>query len=317
MATLQDRGRAGIARLGVPPSGACDPWGLAVANLLSGAPPEGVAVEVTLGGAEFLAMETCAVALAGADLGAERDDGGRLAVGTAHLLPAGARIRFAGSSTGMRAYLGLAGGIVAPHVLGSAATCVQYGLGGIDGRRLQAGDRLTPARRGDLGAAHRTWPVRLAPHPCQDRGPIRFVPGPDLRHLPATITDVLAAAAWTVGESSDRMGLRLEGTALPAGGEILSHPVVPGAIQLPADGRPLVLLVDGPTIGGYPVAGVVPRWQLPRLGQLRPGGALTLAPQDAPEARAAWREQQRLFATASEAVTADALWDRLADGVGG
>ena len=317
LATLQDRGRPGLARLGVPPSGACDPWGLAVANALSAAPPEGVAVEVTLGGAEFLVIEACTVALAGADLGAARDDGGSLAAGAVHLLPAGARIRFAGSATGMRAYLGLAGGIVAPRVLGSAATCVRYGLGGIDGRQLRAGDRLTPARRGDLGASHRTWPARIAPHPGLDGGPIRFVPGPDLRHLPATTTDVLVASTWTVGNSSDRMGLRLEGIALPPGREILSHPVVPGAIQLPADGRPLILLVDGPTVGGYPVAGVVPRWQLPRLGQLRPGEALTLAPQDAAEARAAWQEQQRLFAVAAEAISADALWDRLADGVGG
>ena len=317
LATLQDQGRPGLARLGVPPSGACDPWGLAVANALSAAPPDGVAAEVTLGGAEFLVIETCTVALAGADLGAERDDGGSLAAGAVHLLPAGARIRFAGPATGMRAYLGLAGGIVASRVLGSAATCVQYGMGGIAGRQLRAGDRLTPARRGDLGAARRTWPARLAPHPGRDRGPIRFVPGPDLRHLPATMTDVLAASTWTVGGSSDRMGLRLEGAALAPGHEILSHPVVPGAIQLPADGCPLVLLVDDPTIGGYPVAGVVPRWQLPRLGQLCPGDALRLAPQDASGARAAWQEQRRLFAVASEAIRADALWDRLADGVGG
>jgi 5-oxoprolinase (ATP-hydrolysing) subunit C len=104
--------------------------------------------------------------------------------------------------------------------------------------------------------------------------------------------------------------------ALPAGREILSRPVVPGAIQLPAEGRPLILLVDGPTIGGYPVAGMVPRWQLPRLGQLRPGDALALSPQDADEARAAWQEQQRRFAVAADAIRDDALWDRLADGVG-
>ena len=315
--TLQDRGRPGLARLGVPLSGACDPWGLAVANVLAEAPPDAVAVEVTLGGALLRAIETCTVSLAGADLGAELDDGRLLRTGAAHLLPAGSKIRFAGSPTGMRAYIGLAGGATARQVLGSASTCVQAGLGGIDGRPLRAGDLLEPARRGDLGATGRTWPARMAPHPAVRPGPIRFVPGPDLRHLPTDAAEALTAAAWRVGSASDRMGIRLEGAAVPAGREILSHPVAPGAIQVPADGRPLVLLVDGPTIGGYPVVGAVPRWEWPRLGQLRPGDRVTFEPQDALEARAAWREQQRLLAAAAELIQPDALWDRLADHAGG
>ncbi len=314
---LQDRGRPGYAHIGIPPSGACDPWGLAVANLLSGGPPDGVAVEVTLGGAELRAVETCVVAIAGADLGAERDDGRPLPAGAVHRLPAGSRIRFAGSSTGMRAYLALAGGVVAGQVLGSAATSLQGGLGGLDGRALRAGDRLVPARRGDLTSAGRAWPAATAPHPASRSGPLHFVPGPDLRHLPrATVAD-LVAAAWTVGRASDRMGLRLEGPALPAGREILSHPVVPGAIQLRGGGRPLILLVDGPTIGGYPVVGVVPRAEHARLGQLRPGDAVHLAPRDAVAARSEWQRQRRLLATVADALHADSVWHRLLDNAGG
>ena len=315
--TLQDHGRTGLAHLGVPPSGACDPWGLAVANLLAGAPAGGVAVEVTLGGAQLRAVETCAIALAGADLGAERDDGLLLRAEAVHFLPAGSRIHFAGSSTGMRAYIGFAGGVAARAVLGSAATCLPGSLGGIDGRALRAGDRLEPGRGGDLGATDRAWPSRMAPHPALARGPIRFIPGPDLRHLPPGTMESLAASAWRVAPASDRMGLRLDGAALPAGREILSHPVVPGSIQVPGDGCPLVHLVDGPTIGGYPVVGVVPRWEWPRLGQLRPGDPVTFEPQDAAEARAAWREQQRRLVAAADAIHADAIWYRLADCAGG
>jgi biotin-dependent carboxylase-like uncharacterized protein len=315
--TLQDRGRPGFAHLGIPPSGACDPWGLAVANLLAGAPPDGVAVEVTLGGTELHAIEACTIALAGADLGAERDDGRALPTGAVHHLPRGSRIRFAGSAAGMRAYLGLAGGILATRVLGSAATGMQGGLGGVDGRALQAGDRLRPVRRGDLGAAGRVWPTRTAPHPAERFDPVRFVAGPDERHLGPGAVDALAAAAWTVGRASDRMGIRLDGPALPAGREILSHPVLPGSIQVPGDGLPVVLLVDGPTIGGYPVAGVVSRAELPRLGQLRPGDRLRLAPQDAGEARASWREQQRQLASVAGALHADAVWQRLLENAGG
>ncbi len=315
--TLQDRGRPGFAHLGVPPSGACDPWGLAIANLLAQAPQDAIAIEVTLGGTQLRAVETCAVSLAGADLGAEMDDGRPLPAGAVYRLPAGSQIRFAGSRTGMRAYVGLAGGVAARRVLGSASTCVPAGIGGIDGRPLRAGDVLLPLRRGDLGATGRAWPVRSAPHPALVDGPLRFVPGPDLRHLPADAAEALAAATWRVGSASDRMGIRLEGAALPPGREILSHPVTPGAIQVPADGQPVVLFVDGPTIGGYPVVGVVPRWERPRLGQLRPGDRVTFAPQDAAEARAAWAEQQQLLEAAAAMIGVDALWEGLADGAGG
>lgn len=315
--TLQDPGRPGFADLGIPPSGACDAWGLAVANVLADAPQDGVVIEVTLGGGELLVAETCALSLAGADLGAERDDGSPLRPDATHRLPAGSRIRFGGSTHGARACLGLAGGIVAAKVLGSAATHVQGGLGGLDGRALRAGDRLVPVRRGDLAMAGRAWPSGIAPHPAAAEGPIRFVPGPDLGSVPAGTLEELLAAAWRVSGACDRMGIRLEGPRLPAGAEIVSHPLVPGAIQLPADGQPLLIMVDGPTVGGYPVVGVVPRAEVPRLGQLRPGDDVRFAPQEAEEARAAWQEQRARFAHAAEALHADAVWHRLAGHAGG
>ena len=140
MLTLQDRGRPGWASVGIPPSGAADAWGLAVANRLAGAPADAAALEVTLGGAELIVRETCLISLGGADLGAERDDGLALAAGAAHRLPAGSRIRLTGSRSRLRAYLGLAGGIVAGRVLGSASTYAAAALGGLDGRALRAGD---------------------------------------------------------------------------------------------------------------------------------------------------------------------------------
>ena len=314
---LQDRGRPGFEHLGIPPSGAADTWGLAVANVLAGAPADAAAVEATLGGAELLVLETCLVALAGAELGAERDDGLALAAGAVHRLPAGSRIRLAGSRRGLRAYLALAGGVATPRLLGSAATYAPAGLGGVDGRALRPGDRLLPVRRGDLAGAGLAWPSRLAPHPASATGPIHFVPGPDLRHLDPGAEEDLAAATWQVGRASDRMGLRLEGPPLAVGREIASHALVPGAIQLPADGQPLVLLADGPTVGGYPVVGVVPRAELPRLGQLRPGEVVRFRAQAADRARAEWRDQQARLAQASEVLAAEALWHRLADHAGG
>ncbi len=311
--TLQDRGRPGLAHLGVPPSGACDPWGLAVANALVEAPTHATAVEVTLTGAELLVVERCVVALAGADLGAERDDGRPLAPDAVHALPAGARIRFSGPAGGMRGYLALAGGIAVAQVLGSAATCPAAHLGGIDGRPLAPGDRLVPVSRDEGAAAGRRWPSVLAPHPAARRGPLAVVAGPDLRHLPDDTLERLAGSSWRAAPASDRMGIRLDGAALAAGREILSHPIVPGVIQVPGDGQPIVLLTDGPTIGGYPVAAVVPTFELPRLGQIRPGDPVAFAVLDAGTARSARRAQDERFEAAVAALRADVVWERLAD----
>ncbi len=317
---LQDRGRPGLARLGVPPSGALDAWGHAAALILAAAPRDAATAELTLGGTELLALETCAVALAGADLGAELDDGRALPAGRVHRVPAEARIRFTGQpaspapgmARGARAYLALAGGIAAERVLGSAATLPSAGLGGFGGRAARAGDRLVPARRGDLAAVGHAWPDGTAPHPSATPGAVRFVPGPDLAWLGDGAVADFARGAWTVSAASDRMGLRLDGAPLAGGEEILSHPLVPGAVQVPASGLPLVLLADGPTIGGYPVVGVAARADLPRLGQLRPGDGVRFRAVTADEARLAFARQQAALERVAAALAGDAVWHRLA-----
>jgi biotin-dependent carboxylase-like uncharacterized protein len=315
--TIQDAGRPGLGRLGVPPSGACDSWGLAVANLLVDAPPGAAALEVTFGGCTLEAIETCVVGLGGADLGAERDDGRPLRPGTAHRVPAGARIRFTGPERGLRAYVALAGGIAVVASMGSASTYAPGRLGFADGRALRAGDRLSPRRPGDLDAVGSVWPVRLAPHPADTCGPLGIVTGPDPEAAPDRALEALVAAAWRVSTSSDRMGLRLDGPSLGPGNEIVSHPLLPGAVQLPPDGRPIVMLVDGPTIGGYPVLGVVQAADLPRLGQLRPGDEVRFTPLAAEVAREQWRGQRALLDRAAATLRADAIWLRLSDRAGG
>jgi biotin-dependent carboxylase-like uncharacterized protein len=315
--TIQDAGRPGLGRLGVPPAGACDSWGLAVANLLADAAPGAAALEVTFGGCTLEAIDTCVVGLGGADLGAERDDGRPLRRGTAQRVPAGARIRFTGAERGMRAYVALAGGIAVVASMGSASTYAPGRLGFADGRALQAGDRLSPRRPGDLDAVGSMWPVRLAPHPAEQRGPLGIVTGPDLGAAPDGALEALVAAAWRVSTSSDRMGLRLDGSSLGPGTEIVSHPLLPGAVQLPPDGRPIVVLVDGPTIGGYPVLGVVPAADLPRLGQLRPGDEVRFIPLAVEEAREQMRGQRARLDRAAATLRADAIWLRLADRAGG
>lgn len=315
--TIQDGGRAGLAQLGVPTSGACDRWGLATANLLVGAPPDAAALEVTLGGCVLEATATCAVAIGGADLAAELDDGRFLRPGITHRVPRGARIRFAGAGRGLRAYVALPGGLATDLVLGAAASYAPGRLGFAGGRPLRRGDRVGARRPGDLGTVGHAWPAELAPHPMASADPLALIPGPDVDAAPRAALEALQATTWRVSAASDRMGLRLEGASLGRGREIVSHPLVAGAIQVPPDGSPIVLLSDGPTIGGYPVLGVVPLADGPRLGQLRPGDEIRFSVVDAETARARGREQAARLAAAAAMLRADALWDALADHAGG
>lgn len=310
--TIQDAGRPDLAPLGVPPGGACDPWGLAVANALAGNAPDAPALEMTVAGPSLLAQAACVVALAGADLGGRLVGEGRpLAPGTAHLVRAGDRLVFAGGDGGgARAYLALAGGIDVPRVLGSASTCLAGGFGGIEGRPLRAGDRLVPARAGDLSAAGRRWPAAVPlgpPHDPDLASPVRVVPGPHAdRFAPGTL-ETLLATAWEVDPRSDRTGLRLTGPPLPGAdtGELVSLPMTWGAVQVPPDGRPIVLLADHPTVGGYPVLAVAVRADRPLLGQLCPGDPVRFELTSIDRARTAARAEHALLGRGVELLGPD------------
>src|SRR3990172_3972545 len=142
LSTVQDGGRPGHLDLGVPVSGACDTWSLAVANLLLDNLPDAPALEITLAGPVLAVCQTGVIAIAGADLGGEvPEEGRRLAPGSSHRVTAGTHLRFEGVRSGLRAYLALPGGIAAASVLDSASTCLLGGFGGVDGRALRAGGR--------------------------------------------------------------------------------------------------------------------------------------------------------------------------------
>jgi biotin-dependent carboxylase-like uncharacterized protein len=323
MSTIQDLGRPESTDLAVPVGGACDRWSLAVANVLVGNDVGAAAIEMTLVGPTLRVNRTTKIGLAGADLGGiVRTSGARLEPGRVHVLEAGMTIAFPGSeSGGARAYLAIRGAFNVPLVLGSASTLVSAALGGIDGRPLVAGDRLSTRtapgggpRPGALDT--RVWPV-LPDDPLAEAGDgpkeIRVVGGP------SPGIDDLAAGRWRVAAGSDRVGLRLDGAAIggPGRGELLSHGVVDGALQLPPDGRPVVLLADHQTTGGYPVIGVVISADLPLLGQLRPGADVRFRRVELAEARAALIARDAAFRRATAAVREAGDWDDLWRSAGG
>jgi antagonist of KipI len=346
LTTIQDAGRSEWTHLGVPVSGACDPWSLAVASVMvdadpgaadpGAADPGAAAVEMTLVGPTVEVIETCVVAIAGADLGGTvRETGRRLLPGRVHRLEASTTIEFPGPvdlTTGARAYLAMAGGIAVPSVLGSASTCLSGGFGGLDGRALRLGDRLVSraaAAEGRSDLAERVWSVPGGFDPAIDPGsvPVRLVEGPHLDLLDPSVMDELIAGPWTVEPASDRVGLRLSGPDLagrdvgraspPSWPELLSHGVVWGAVQLPPDGAPIVLLADHQTTGGYPVVAVAIAADRSRLGQLRPGSAVRFERTDLATAREELRRQRDLLAAGAAMLRDTARWDELWRSAGG
>jgi antagonist of KipI len=329
LSTIQDGGRPGYAHLGVPISGACDPWGLAQANLLVGNDAAAAAIEITLSGPAIRVLEECVLGIGGADLGAHVPEEYRdLMVGAAHLLRGGTSVRFrngrpgarSGNAAGMRSYLAVAGGVDVPLVLGSAATYLAGGFGGIEGRALRAGDRVHARTRGGVGGAGRIWPARVGPPPYDSASPLRVLRGPHADLVGAAFVDGLLAATWRVQPQSDRRGVRLaadEDLAPSAEApEIASLPMVWGAVQVPPDGRPIVLLADHQTVGGYPVAAVVIRADWPRLGQLSPGFDIRFALVSIEQAEEAWRKQQSDLDAARRAMAGTDAWEVLADAAG-
>ncbi len=272
LTTVQDRGRRGYRRLGVGAAGALDISALVAANHALGNPENAAALECTVAGPRLRFLANLAFAIAGADLGAmlERSDLGfwPVPLGTRVQARAGNVLSFAGRRTGCRAYVALAGGVDVAIVLGARATDLAGGFGGFEGRALRAGDRLGvgPA---PTGSRRTTSP---AP-PTVSSVCARVIPGPQAEHFDKAALDRLLSEEWKVGDASDRAGLRLEGPPLSHRGpaEIVSDGMLPGCIQVPPDGRPIVMLADAPTTGGYPKIATVVSADLPALGQLLPG----------------------------------------------
>lgn len=268
--TVQDLGRPGFGRYGVPLGGAMDSLSLRLGNMLLDNPPGAAALELTLVGPELEALSSILFSYTGADMGL--DVGGkRLSPGRVYQAREGEILRFAAARDGARAYLCLPGGLDVPQLLGSRSTAVTALLGGVDGRPLRGGDVVSALGSG--GDARTLLRRRLsAPLEAPRELPVtlRLVPGPQAPELPGLL-EALVAGVWTVSDRSSRIGLRLEGPALPVGMRAFPTEGVPlGAVQAPPDGAPILLLADRQTTGGYPKPAVLASADLPAAGQLRP-----------------------------------------------
>ncbi len=315
--TVQDGGRQEFTHLGVPGSGACDPWSLAVANLLLGNDPGAAVLEMTLIGPTIAVLAGGLLSLAGADLeGVVRETGDAIVPGRTYGLKAGRTIEFPGvpgRGGAARAYLALTGGVDVPLVLGSASTLTGTSLGGVDGRTLRAGDLLRARTASDAAvSAQIRWPPSVSDPLASLDSPIHVLEGPSAGRSDPAAFEALLASEWTVSPDSDRIGLRLVGSPVPSiESGMLSRGVPWGAIQIPPDGSPIVMLADHPTTGGYPVIAVAITADRPRLGQLRPGAHVRFVASTANEARRLLLSQRDDLCRGATYVRDATGWDEL------
>lgn len=265
--TVQDLGRKGWAHLGVPPSGAADRASHALANRLAGNGAEAAGLE-TSGGLVLTMLHDTTVVVAGADCDAFVDDA-PLRRCTATLVRTGQRVRIGRMHEGIRSYLAVAGGISGPDVLGSRSHDT---LSGISPITLREGAEL------EVGRPHGTatsLDVAVSPQRA-DR--VRLRHGPHLPMFSENLRHEVVARHWAVSPHSDRVGVRLTTKTAFAGvpGELISIPLIRGAVQLTPAGELVVMVSDHPTTGGYPVIGVVDADHVDQLAQTATGSVVRL-----------------------------------------
>ena len=288
--SVQDGGRNGLRQSGISRCGALDVPALRIANLLVGNDLNDAALEITLGQFEVEFTRAGWFALTGAGCNAMLDDH---AVWTGWRLPvkAGQRLTLSLPRRGMRSYLAVAGGLDVPLVMGSYSTDLKAGIGGLEGRLLRAGDELNvrpSARqfREARGVKQMLFGNRL-----------RTLPGPEYHEFSPQAQAMLWRTPWHLSPESNRMGYRLQGQLLErtTAREMLSHGLLPGVIQVPHGGQPIVLMNDAQTTGGYPRIAFVIEADLWHLAQIRPGEPIHFVQCTHDQALQARVDHQRFF----------------------
>lgn len=274
--SVQDLGRAGFRQFGVSTSGALDPFALRVANLLVENEEGATGLEITLGGLQLRFEDDRIVAWCGGEFDVQI---GSRALPAGHVarLQAGEESKFGRAQSGCRCWLAISGGIDVPAVLGSRSTDLRASFGGLEGRALRDGDILPLCTW--PGSAIPTTAVSswTGPHdwvsPAKQYPVLRFVRGVDWDRFSASALQRFTSEVFAVSPDSDRMGARLEGPELKREKEtdLISEAVAPGTIQVPPGGKPILLLGDCQTIGGYPKIAHVITVDLGIAAQLRAG----------------------------------------------
>jgi biotin-dependent carboxylase-like uncharacterized protein len=278
---VMDGGRPGRGALGVPAGGAADQQALAAANRLVGNDGGAAGLEIILSGPRLRFPRGGVIALTGACFAARRSSGAPVAWNETLMLAAGEELALDHPVAGCRCWLAVRGGIAVPRLMGSCSTFLPSGMGGHCGRALRTGDRL------HCGAAAKAIRLLRATPPVAAGEGLRVVAGPQVAQFDDGGLAAFFGNGYRIDGASDRRGLRLNGPPVShRKAELLSQGVLPGSIQIPPDGQPIILGWDGPVTGGYPVIAGVVTADMPGLAQLRPNDTIRFATIEVEAARA-------------------------------
>ncbi|WP_337017600.1 biotin-dependent carboxyltransferase family protein [Oceanobacillus massiliensis] len=295
--SVQDLGRIGFQQYGVVVSGAMDSFALQVANLLVGNSRMEAGIEVVIMGPELRMMEDTVLAICGADL-SPKLDGKPVSGWKSFAAKKGQRLTFGQPNNGSYAYIAIAGGIDIPEVMGSKSTYTKAGIGGFNGKFLQKGDQLAsggehvPLRYLTGRGLTETAVPSYDPH-----RKIRVVLGPDKHAFTTNVMDAFCSSTYKMTAQSDRMGYRLDGPELSHlhGADIISDAILPGTIQVPANGQPIILLADRQTTGGYTRIATVISVDLPLVVQKLSGSKLQFEAVSVEQAQQLYTERELLL----------------------
>jgi biotin-dependent carboxylase-like uncharacterized protein len=274
LASVQDLGRPGFRDSGMPLSGAMDRYALSCANLLAGNHPEAAAVELTMVGGTWRFDVDAFAAVAGADMRGALD-GEPVRPWSSFHARAGSLLAFKSAASGVRTYLAVRGGIEVPLVLGSRSTYTRASIGGLGGRALATGDRLRVGPVEGRDPEPLALPAEEMPV-CGGGATLRVLLGPQDDRFTARGIATFLSSGYRVTPQNDRMGYRLEGPPITmrAAPDIITDPLVPGAVQVPGNGQPIVMAADAQTTGGYIKIATVIGPDLRLLAQARTGELL-------------------------------------------
>jgi len=292
--TIQDLGRYGYLKYGVPISGAMDTFSLVAANLLVANNPKDACLETTLIGPELQALKRTQIAVTGGGI-SPKINGQSVPMWETLEMQEGDVVSFEKIEGGCRAYLSIRGGIDAPLVLGSRATYVRGGFGGINGRQLKTGDIIEGFDTSFLKAKYK-MPEELVP---QLASPFtaHVILGPQADMFTKKGIHTFLSSPYKVTLEADRMGYRLEGPTIEhkAKADIVSDALLPGAVQVPKNGKPILIMRDAQTTGGYPKIAVTITPDVSLLGQAKPNGVIEFSEIKMQEAREKIHEYYKLL----------------------
>jgi len=296
LTTIQDLGRYGYQQYGVPPSGAMDNYAFRIGNLLVGNDETAASLEITLFGNQLRMLQDTVIAVTGADL-APTLNGDSLPRWESISVRRGDIISFTSLKSGCRAYLSVTGGLNVPKIMSSAATYTRARIGGLDGRALRKGDILLTFESIPAPSGVRVPSEYVPKYGCQIE--LRVILGPQDDYFTKDGINSFLQSDYTVSAQADRMGYCLEGPPIQhrTTADIISDGIPLGAVQVPGDGLPIILLVDRQTTGGYTKVATVISVDIPKLAQAKPGDKVRFQQISQDEAQIALQEYEQRIET--------------------